>query len=179
MRMKTQEKILAATLRHRTANVTVLAKKKGNRVVVESISLALPGKTAASGIVCPDDPGIKKIANQIRDFLSAGTEHFDKVHLDLSWCTTFQKNVLLAARSIPRGRVVSYSELARNAGFPRAVRAVASVMRNNRFPLVVPCHRVIGKNGNIGGFMGATRGKAVLLKKKLLMLEGARVVAEP
>jgi methylated-DNA-[protein]-cysteine S-methyltransferase len=68
--------------------------------------------------------------------------------------------------------VIIYGELAENAGYPKAIRAAASVMRNNRFPLVIPCHRVIGKGGRIGGFMGATTGSAVALKKKLLRREG-------
>jgi O-6-methylguanine DNA methyltransferase len=115
---------------------------------------------------------MKKYSDLIRAYLDGQITRFDSIPLDFSWCTGFQKKVLSAARRIPRGRVVSYSVLAKNAGYPNAVRAAASVMRNNRFPLVIPCHRVVGKNGSLGGFMGAMRGKPVVLKKKFLALEG-------
>jgi methylated-DNA-[protein]-cysteine S-methyltransferase len=57
------------------------------------------------------------------------------------------------------------------SGFPRAVRAVASVMRNNRFPLAVPCHRVVKKNGAVGGFGGQIKGSKVNLKRRLIESE--------
>lgn len=106
-----------------------------------------------------------------------GTGASPDLILDLSWCTPFQKKILAAARGIPRGATVSYAQLARMAGFPRAVRAAASVMRNNRFPVVVPCHRVIRSDGSAGGFMGKTGGSAIALKRRLLAAESAAKVS--
>jgi O-6-methylguanine DNA methyltransferase len=154
------------------ADVTVRARKGPKGIVVESISLGLRKRRDKRGELRAHEGEMEEYASQIREFLDSKTKSFDKVPLDLSWCTEFQKKVLLTARKIPRGSVVSYSQLAKNSGYPRAVRAVASVMRNNRFPLVIPCHRVVARNGDIGGFMGAKSGEPVLLKKKLLALEG-------
>jgi methylated-DNA-[protein]-cysteine S-methyltransferase len=93
--------------------------------------------------------------------------------IDLGRATPFRKAVLTSCKRIPRGSTVSYSRLAQMAGYARAARAAASVMRNNKFPLVVPCHRVITKSGGLGGFMGATRGRPIALKRVLLKLEDA------
>lgn len=113
----------------------------------------------------------KKIADTIIDFLDGKVENLSVIKINLEGYTDFQKRVLKAARSIPRGKTVSYSELAKMSGSPKAVRAVASVMRNNRLPLVIPCHRVIKKGGAIGGFSGQMRGPKVNLKKKLIESE--------
>ena len=71
---------------------------------------------------------------------------------------------------MPRGETVSYAELAGRAGSPNAARAVGGVMAGNRVPLLVPCHRVVGAGGRLGGFSAPT---GVELKKRLLALEAA------
>ena len=82
--------------------------------------------------------------------------------------TAFQRLVWQALRGIRPGETVSYSELAARIGRPQAVRAVASACAANRLAIVVPCHRVIGKNGQPGGYRwGAAR------KRQLLQAEGA------
>jgi O-6-methylguanine DNA methyltransferase len=105
------------------------------------------------------------------EFLDGKARSLSGVMLDLGGYTAFQRRVLQTARTIEWGSAVSYSGLARMSGNPKAVRAVASVMRHNDFPLVIPCHRVVKKDGSIGGFMGKTKGKCVELKKKLLERE--------
>lgn len=70
---------------------------------------------------------------------------------------------------IPYGTTVCYAEVARRAGYPRAVRAVASAVGRNPHPVLVPCHRVVRKSGAIGGYAGALR-----IKKRLLVLEKRR-----
>jgi O-6-methylguanine DNA methyltransferase len=112
-------------------------------------------------------------------FLDGKAQSLRGVSLDLSGFTTFQRCVLQTARSIQWGSVVSYSDLARMSGNPKAARAVASVMRNNDFPLVVPCHRVVRKDGSIGGFMGKTKGKCVELKRNLLERETSTRLRHP
>jgi len=77
--------------------------------------------------------------------------------------TPFEGAVLKEVARIPRGEVRSYSEIAELAGYPRAARAVGNVMHDNPFPIVIPCHRVIRKDGSIGGFGGAEGQKAWLL----------------
>jgi len=84
--------------------------------------------------------------------------------------TRFARRVVAELRRVPRGETVSYAELAERAGSPRAARAVGGVMRNNRVPLLVPCHRVVGAGGRLGGFSAPT---GVELKKRLLALEAS------
>ncbi len=66
--------------------------------------------------------------------------------------TPFQVSVLKAMASIPYGKTISYQELAQNAAYPKAVRAVGTVCKNNRLPFIIPCHRVIKSSGEIGNY---------------------------
>jgi O-6-methylguanine DNA methyltransferase len=95
---------------------------------------------------------------------------FDDVPLDLEWATPFQHSVANALRTVPRGEIVSYGELAAIAGYPGAARAAGSFCAHNRFMLVVPCHRVVGAQG-LGGYGSA----GVESKRRLLALEGVAV----
>jgi O-6-methylguanine DNA methyltransferase len=77
--------------------------------------------------------------------------------------TAFQWRVWRALQQIPPGETRSYSDLARAIGRPTAVRAVARACATNPVCLVVPCHRVIAKDGGLGGYRFGTRRKAQLL----------------
>ncbi|MGI8981273.1 MAG: methylated-DNA--[protein]-cysteine S-methyltransferase [Pirellulaceae bacterium] len=94
---------------------------------------------------------------------------FGDVPLELSHLSVFQKKVVDRCRRIRVGGTRTYGELAGLAGFPGAARAVGSVMSRNRFPIVVPCHRVVGSAGSLGGF-SAPQG--ISLKARMLALEG-------
>lgn len=83
----------------------------------------------------------------------------------------FQRSVLEATAAIPYGAVVSYKRIAQDIGRPEAVRAVAQALRHNPVALAIPCHRVIGSEGDLTGYAG---GKTSL-KEKLLLLEGVPV----
>lgn len=82
--------------------------------------------------------------------------------------TEFQKNVWKALLEIPYGETVSYSDIAHTIGQPLAVRAVGTAIGRNPISIIIPCHRVIGKNGDLGGFAGT-----LPVKKALLELEEA------
>lgn len=96
---------------------------------------------------------------------------FDDVRVDLDGCTPFQGALVTALRSVPYGETVTYGELAALAGSPNAHRAAGTFCAGNRFPLVVPCHRVVGADG-IGGFGSL----GIEYKRRLLALEGVRPV---
>lgn len=85
--------------------------------------------------------------------------------------TAFQRRVWACLQQIPYGQTISYSELAARVGCPRGARAVAAACHVNPLPIVVPCHRVIGKQGLLTGYAGG-----LPLKRKLLLLEGVSVV---
>ncbi len=77
--------------------------------------------------------------------------------------TGFQKRVWSALRDIPYGKTRSYSQIAREIGAPRAVRAVGAANGRNPIPIIVPCHRVIGASGKLVGFGGGLDWKRFLL----------------
>jgi methylated-DNA-[protein]-cysteine S-methyltransferase len=82
--------------------------------------------------------------------------------------TDFQQQVMRALRDIPYGETCSYGEMAEKLGRGGAARAVGSANRRNPLPIIVPCHRVIGANGDLTGFAGGLD-----IKRKLLTIEGA------
>jgi O-6-methylguanine DNA methyltransferase len=84
--------------------------------------------------------------------------------LDLSSLTAFERDVLAVTRSIPAGETRPYGWVAREAGHPTAVRAVASVLARNPVPLLVPCHRVVRSDGSLGGYMFGPAHKNELLQ---------------
>ncbi|MGH2484950.1 MAG: methylated-DNA--[protein]-cysteine S-methyltransferase [Ktedonobacterales bacterium] len=88
--------------------------------------------------------------------------------VDLSTVTPFQRAVLRAALRIPRGEVRSYAWIARELGHPRAVRAVGTALARNPIPFVIPCHRVVRTNGDLGNYSGG----GVETKARILQYEG-------
>jgi AraC family transcriptional regulator, regulatory protein of adaptative response / methylated-DNA-[protein]-cysteine methyltransferase len=80
--------------------------------------------------------------------------------------TAFQHRVWSALRRIPAGSTLTYSELAASIGNPKAVRAVAKACADNPVPLIVPCHRVIGKNGSLTGYRYGVARKQALLDRE-------------
>jgi methylated-DNA-[protein]-cysteine S-methyltransferase len=107
------------------------------------------------------------LGDRMRSYFAGSRDRFDDVGLDLDGYTAFQLAVVEALRRVPWGEVVTYAELAALAGYPNAQRAAGTVCAENRFPLVVPCHRVVSASG-IGGY-GAS---GVEVKRRLLELEG-------
>lgn len=84
--------------------------------------------------------------------------------------TDYQKAVWSEISKIPHGQTRSYGEIAKCMGQPKAARSVGQACRLNPVPLLVPCHRVVSKNGSLGGFLG-TSPVFLKIKKKLLGLE--------
>jgi O-6-methylguanine DNA methyltransferase len=87
--------------------------------------------------------------------------------LDFWKATPFQKKVWIAARSIPYGETVSYRRIAEKIDNPKATRAVGGALGKNPLPVIVPCHWVIGINGDLPGF-----SSGLDVKKRLLEIEG-------
>jgi methylated-DNA-[protein]-cysteine S-methyltransferase len=103
---------------------------------------------------------------QIDEYFLGKRKNFD-LQLSISG-TEFRKQVWNALLNIPYGKVISYSELAEAIGNPKAVRAVGQANRHNPLPIIIPCHRVIGKDKSLTGYAG----KRTDIKEKLLKLEG-------
>ena len=103
----------------------------------------------------------KESARQLKAYFRGELKKFD---LPLSITgTSFQRNVWKALRAIPYGETVTYGEIAKRIGKPKASRAVGAANRSNPLPIIVPCHRVIGSNGKLTGYYGGLRLKEYLL----------------
>jgi methylated-DNA-[protein]-cysteine S-methyltransferase len=96
----------------------------------------------------------------------------DEVGLDLEGMTRFACRTVEVLLTVPAGSTVSYGELALMAGFPRAARAVGSVMAGNPIPVVIPCHRVIRSDGSLGRYGTDARWKDRLLTHERMNAEG-------
>jgi len=105
---------------------------------------------------------LRKARDQILEYLAGKRRSFD-LDLDLTG-TEFQKEVWRATSAIPYGETRSYGEIAQSIGRPRSGRAVGGALHVNPLPLVIPCHRVVGKNGSLVGFGGGLDLKARLIE---------------
>ncbi|AZS87925.1 methylated-DNA--[protein]-cysteine S-methyltransferase [Streptomyces griseoviridis] len=136
---------------------------------------ALARLAARLGTEPVEDPGSPLLADAIRqvDEYFAGERQVFELPLDWSLISGFNRQVLRElAAGVPFGSVVGYGDLARRVGQQGAGQAVGVAMGSNPLPVVVPCHRVVEKDGGIGGFGGGLE-----TKRKLLALEG--VLPEP
>jgi methylated-DNA-[protein]-cysteine S-methyltransferase len=104
---------------------------------------------------------VGEAARQLREYFAGKRSEFD---LPLApEGTAFQRSVWRQLQEIPYGETISYGELARRVGNPKASRAVGSANGANPLPIVIPCHRVIAGDGTLGGFGGGLPTKQTLL----------------
>jgi len=112
-------------------------------------------------------PKAGKLIQRFRAYFAGERTSFGDVQLDLDGWTPFQLDVVRALRRVPYGEVLSYGDLARLAGHPRAQRAAGTFCARNRFGIVVPCHRVVASDG-----LGSYGSLGPAYKQRLLALEG-------
>lgn len=111
-------------------------------------------------------PLTKKIIKQLEQYFAKKRDSFE---LPLApEGTTFQQKAWKALLTIPYGKTVSYQEQAIRTGKKSAVRAIGGANGRNPIPIIIPCHRVIGKNGKLVGYAGG-----LSIKEKLLKLENS------
>jgi methylated-DNA-[protein]-cysteine S-methyltransferase len=109
-----------------------------------------------------------QLADDLKAYLAGKPVNWEQYPLDRSGYQKFTAALLDEVRRIPSGEVCTYRQMAERAGSPLAWRAAGQALAINRHPIIVPCHRVVGSNGKIGGFSGPQGWKEMLLK-----LEGA------
>ena len=114
-------------------------------------------------------PPFVETIRQLEEYFRGERTEFD-LPLELDG-TRFQTETWRALEAIPYGETISYAELARRVGNPKAVRAVGTANGANPLPIVIPCHRVIGSNGKLTGY-----GGGLDIKQQLLTLEGVLLV---
>ena len=109
-----------------------------------------------------ESPILVKASKQINEYFNGNRKLFEipfKLNLP-----PFYKKVLLEVNKIKYGETASYGKIARMAGNNKAVRAVGTANAKNPLPIIIPCHRIISSNGNVGGYSGG-------LDKKLFLLD--------
>lgn len=116
-------------------------------------------------------PQITKARTQLDQYFDGKRKKF-RLKLDWQLSHGFRREVLTATNQIPYGQTSSYTEVAVEAGSPKAVRAAGSALATNPLPIVVPCHRVMKSDGQVGSYLGGSS-----MKKELLEMEKARVSA--
>jgi len=122
-------------------------------------------KQIPNAVLIEESGALSPYIEQISEYLESRRREFS-VSLDL-YGTPFQISVWRALAQIPYGQTRSYSQIAESVRRPKAVRAVGAANGNNPVPIILPCHRVIGKNTVLTGFRGGLQ-----LKETLLKLEG-------
>ncbi len=122
---------------------------------------------------------ISNLVKLLDEFLSGKSldliEKIDELNIELDlnekFPTPFSKSIIEIVKKLNRGEIITYSDIGNKIG-SKAYRAIGNVLRNNPLPLIIPCHRVIKKNGDIGGFIGKIdQGWQQNLKKNLLAIE--------
>lgn len=103
-----------------------------------------------------------EIKNQLIEYFKGKRTEFT-IDLEIEG-TEFQKKVWEEMSKIPFGQTMSYGELAEKAGNPKGARAIGMACNKNKIPIIIPCHRVVGKNGKLTGFAGGLDIKEFLLK---------------
>ena len=106
-------------------------------------------------------PVLQQAARQLQEYFAGKRTEFS-LPLRLAG-TDFQQSVWREIALLPYGETISYSELAKRAGAPRAIRAAGTATGRNPVAIIIPCHRVVGKNGTLGGFGGGLERKRHLL----------------
>jgi len=158
------EKLYASTLSWEGWTFRVLSSAGGLRRIelrqtsLEDLALRLRAR------VLPDDQPNATALGQIHEYLRGERRRFS-IPLDIPG-TLFQQRVWETLTGIPYGQTISYADVAVRVGNPRALRAVGQAVGANPVPIVIPCHRVIGKDGRLIGF-----GGGLPLKERLLYLE--------
>lgn len=109
-----------------------------------------------------------KLREALQEYAAGNRVDFSEFDLQLPPRTPFRDKVLAATRQLEYGVTITYGDLARRVGHPGAARAVGTVMSTNRFPILIPCHRVLAAGGRLGGY---TSPAGPDLKQRLLEME--------
>ena len=127
----------------------IMVERLGNKIIKVFFSAEQPSRSS-------------KLAEGLIKYVTDGST-CPEVELDLSGFDDFRRAVISVVMNIPRGRTMTYGEVAALAGHPGASRAVGNVMAKNPFVILVPCHRVVAKQG-LGGFAWGLDAKERLLE---------------
>lgn len=157
-------------VRSRVLGETILAQDPGIHVVITCnkdhlVRVALSASTHFSYAI---ENASRELTTSLTDWLKAYANHKEsRFPIDLP-THSFTGKVLSRLLRIPFGKTFSYKDIATSVGSPRGSRAVGNACRGNRFPLLIPCHRVIASDGSLGGFSCGLE-----IKKRLIEFEAS------
>ncbi len=156
------------TIPSRFGEVTLIWRKDepGPRVV-EILLPSRQGRLDQFAALPDRHEAMDRLSEALHDYLEGRPVELPTSDLDWDRCSNFQRSVLVAERTVPRGRVTTYQALAARVGKPKAARATGTALARNPFPLIVPCHRTVRSDGSLGGF-----GGGLPMKRALLEMEG-------
>jgi methylated-DNA-[protein]-cysteine S-methyltransferase len=138
----------------------------------ESLDAMLEGLARRVSPRIVEAPGaLAEVKRELDEYFSGRRRAFE-LPIDWALVSPFGRRVLRVASGIPYGGVLSYAEVAADAGSPRGFRAAGNALGSNPIPIVVPCHRVLRSGGTLGGY-----GGGIERKRWLLELEGAHTPA--
>lgn len=115
-------------------------------------------------------PDIQAVIDRVLALLAGERIDLSDVPLDFGESPEFHQRAYAVARTVPPGQTITYGEIARRLGVPQESREVGQAMGRNPIAIIMPCHRVLGADGKMGGF-SATGGVAI--KRRILEIEGA------
>jgi methylated-DNA-[protein]-cysteine S-methyltransferase len=145
------------------------SRRNAEIAMARSLRLTRPNSSSARPNPSSVRPNwVKDLVDRLDRFAEGEPVDFSEVPLALDYLTAFGRRVVAACRRIGWGQTRSYGDLAAECGTPGAARAVGTVMAKNRFPLIVPCHRVLAAGGAIGGYSAPD---GLRMKRRLLALE--------
>lgn len=119
-----------------------------------------------------------RLADRIVAFLEGEKVRFRLGSIALDRCSPFQRKVLTAEFSVPRGSVATYGGIAGHLRRAGAGRAVGRALATNPFPIVIPCHRAVRSDGYIGGYQGGPRMKRILLEREGVVVSPEGIVTK-
>lgn len=117
--------------------------------------------------------GVQRAIDRVLALLAGEAVDLADIPLDLDAAPDFHRRVYEVARTIPSGRTMTYGEIARRLGVPHESREVGQALGRNPVAIIVPCHRVLGADGKMGGF---SANGGVSTKRRMLEIEGAAEV---
>ncbi|UCD00857.1 MAG: methylated-DNA--[protein]-cysteine S-methyltransferase [Promethearchaeota archaeon] len=150
---------------------TIVWKENGSELIIQRIFLSDPelksevkALESFKKIELGSSLSIMSLGEKIQRFFKGEDVKFDLAVLDFTKCSEVQKRVLIAENGIPRGWVSVYKRIANHIGIKNGARVVGNALASNPFPIVIPCHRAIKTNGELGGYQGGTKMKRILLE---------------
>jgi len=144
-------------------------RRNAENALDRSLRMRRPSRAFTSQDALRHKPGwVKELIDGLTRFAEGEPVEFSDVPLALDHLTPFGRQIVTSCRRIGWGRTRSYGELANDCGAPGAARAVGTVMAKNRYPLVVPCHRVLAAGGALGGYSAPD---GLRMKRRLLAME--------